>query len=128
MLAGKSPHVAIQMLYELNILKHSLKFPETCKNLSEDNSEKEIRIFESVKLVQTMYYLYEHFLKNPLILGQPLTLPDKVDLFYLSLILSFIKYKYTQKGRVHDVYDYIINTGLKVSLCVRLRKIVSLVN
>jgi len=31
MFAGKNPHNAIQILYELNILQHSLKIPPTCK-------------------------------------------------------------------------------------------------
>jgi hypothetical protein len=126
MLAGRVPHIATQMLYELNILQHSLKFPDACKELSEDSSKKEVKTFESVKLVQAMYYLYELFLKNPLVIGESLTFSNKADLYYLALILPFAEYKYTLKGRVHEVYEYVINTGLKVNECVRVRKIVSL--
>eukprot|EP00826_Nyctotherus_ovalis_P040988 TRINITY_DN4083_c0_g1_i1.p1 TRINITY_DN4083_c0_g1~~TRINITY_DN4083_c0_g1_i1.p1 ORF type:complete len:276 (+),score=58.20 TRINITY_DN4083_c0_g1_i1:870-1697(+) len=113
MLAGRDPHKAVQMLYELSILRSSLKFPEACKELSEKASNKELKMFQSVKLVQVMWSLYELFHKDPLVFGVPLALPEKADLFYLALILPFAEYKYEQKGRAHEVYEYIINTGLK---------------
>lgn len=122
MLAGRDPHKAVQILYELNILRSSLKFPNACKELSENAPSKEMKMFQSVKLVQSMWFLHELFRKDPLVLGVPLALPEKADLFYLALILPFAEYKYEQKGRTHDVYEYIINTGLKVRFITHYRK------
>ena len=120
---GKNPHVAVQMLYELSILQHSSKIPPTCAGRDTsltsrielcDPAIKQQKAFMSLKCVQVLHYIHELLLKDPTLFGRALQLPDKGDLYYLGLILPYIGHKHTQKGKTLNVYEYIINDGLKV--------------
>ncbi len=84
--------------------------------LTKDPAEKQRKAFESLKAVQTMHFIRGMLEKSPDALEKPLTLPEKVDSYYLALILPYIGYKYTQKGKKINVYEYIINDGLKVGI------------
>lgn len=108
---GENSSVAIEMAYKCGILRYCTKLPE---NFKVSREEHQRLVFESLKSVQLMSHLHQLFLKNVSILGKPLLLPEKVDLFYLSLILPYAEHKYMHKGKQCKVYEHIAYTGFKV--------------
>ncbi len=131
MFAGRDPHHAAQILYELNIMQHSLKVPPVCEgiraaNLRVELKNEEVRqqkAFASLKAIQAMHYLWETLKKDPMALGMHITFEDKDkskgkgkdNLYYLAMLLPYVGYKYMLKGKSVNVYEYVMSDGLKVS-------------
>jgi hypothetical protein len=113
MFAGINPHLAVQKLYELNILPYSLKMPLECSELQDVLAKKQ-RIFLSLKSVQALHHTLTFLEQNPLLFEKPLSIQEKENMYNLALILPFKSFLYTQKGKNLKVYEYIINDGLKV--------------
>jgi len=88
-----------------------MKLPEGFKVSSDKYKQM---IFESLKYIQIMHYLHQLFKEDPLLLVKPISIPDKVDLLYLALILPYTNYKCIHKGKLCKVYEYIISNGFKV--------------
>ena len=66
-----------------------------------------------------MHYIRDVLQKVPDVFGKMIILPEKSDLYYLALILPYTGYKYISKGKKLNVYEYVINDGLKVTFFFR---------